>query len=273
MSESQSAEIRFGESGEESLQNYRSVSRTAVVGLVLGVASALALVHWLLLAIAFSAVLVSSLALAQIRARSGELLGRKLALAGLVLGIFFLAFAATREYLRRSELNRQARQHADNWLDLIREGGLPNLYTAYELQERYHNRQPAGSDLAVRYGDPAQFKELDMNTLDDEMMELHMPQIKFNTFIEKPIIQKILAAGNESEIEFEFVEVAGQIRQGDLEIVVLEYLMRYTQDGRSETSRFWIKMARNYYDDLGEGHWHVQDISSSPFDRDPTFQK
>ena len=258
MSELKNADIQFQESGEESLQDYRSINRTSIVGFVLGVFSAASLLHWLLLPIAIAAILTSSLALLQIRARGGELLGRKAALAGVALGIFFFAFATTKEYIRRGELDRQARQHADKWLELIQEGGLPNLYKAFELQRTYPERKPLGTDLALVFGDPAELTESDPSMLDDELRELLMPRMEFRRFLERPMVEEILGAGTDSV--FAFVEVAGRNRHGDNDIVVLEYLIRYKKDNQSKTTRFYVKMARNYYDDIGEAHWHAAEV-------------
>jgi hypothetical protein len=261
MSDLQNADIQFHESGEESLQNYRSVNRTSIVGFVLGLLSAASLLHWLLLPIAIAAVLISSLALLQVRARGGELLGRKAALAGIALGIFFLAFATTKEYVRRGELDRQARQHADKWLELLHERDLPNLYKAFELQRRYPERQPLGTDLTLLFGDPAESTKIDSNMVDDELRELVMPRMNFRTFLETPMVEEILEAGSDSEIAF--VQVAGRNKKGDNDIVVLEYLIRYKKDNRSKSTRFYVKMARNYYDDIREAHWHVVEIGKN----------
>jgi len=259
MSELQKAEIQFGESGEETFQDYRSVSRASVVGLVLGLLSALSLVHWLLAPIALAAVLVSCLALVQIRARSGELLGRKAALAGIVLGIFFATSATTREYLRRDELDRQARKHAERWLGLLRKGDLPDLYKAFELRQEYPQRQPVGTNLALRYGVPAQFQRLDSGMIDSALMEEYMPRKAFNDFVDRPEIKEVRAAGTESELNF--VGVVGRNREREKDVVTLEYELRYNSESQTETTRFTIKMFRTFYDELGEAHWHVVELA------------
>lgn len=261
MSDLQNADIQFHESGEENLQNYRSVNRTSIVGFVLGLLSAASLLHWLLLPIAIAAVLISSLALLQIRAHGGRLLGRKAALAGIALGIFFLAFTTTKEYVRRGELDRQARQHSDKWLELLHEGDLPNLYKAFELQRRYPERQPLGTDLALLFGDPAESTEFDSSMVDDELRELVMPRMDFRSFLKRPMIKEILGSGPESEITF--VQVAGRNKKGDNDIVILEYSIRYKKEDRFKTTRFHVKMARNYYDDIREAHWHVVEIEKN----------
>lgn len=255
MSELQNSEIQFGASGEESLQDYRPINRASVFGLALGVLSAASLLHWLLLSIALAAVLISSLALLQIRARHGEVIGRKAALAGIVLGIFFLAFGTTREYSRRGELDRQARQHAEQWLELVREGGLPNLYNAFEYRQRYPDRQPVGTDLALRYGEPGAIAKLDSGMVDDQLKDLIMPRENFRTFFDRPLIQELLEAGTTSELTF--VKVAGRNRKGNSDTVILEYLLRFQKDGHPKTTRIFIKMALDYHDNIGEAHWHV----------------
>lgn len=258
MSDLQNADIRFGESGEETLQDYRSVNRASIVGLILGLLSAVSLVHWLFSPIAIAAVAVSCLALVQIRARSGELVGRKAALSGIALGVFFATFATTREYVRRAELEHQARQHADQWLDLLRKGEVHDLYMAFELQKSYEDRQPAGTDLTLLYGKPGEFQEIELRTIDPDLKEAYLPQKSFNEFLGRPVVKEILKAGTDSELSF--VKFAGMNHAGNSDILVLEYLLRYEKDNKSKSTRFSIKMARAYYDKLGEAHWRVVEI-------------
>lgn len=259
MSNVEKLDVHFGESGEESLQSYRSINRTSVVGLGLGVLSAFSLLHWLLLPIAVAATVVCAVALRQIASRSGEFVGRKAALAGIALAVFFFGFVVTREVTRRHNVDRQARQHADQWFRLLQEGSLPNLYQAFELKKRYHHRELEGTDLAPIYGDPAQFNSDDMLAADEELMDEYMPRQNFHSFLEQALVKQIIALGGNSKLNFE--RVAGRNRKSDYDVVILEYSLHDLTASDESSSRLYIKMARDYFPDKREGHWYVVSLA------------
>lgn len=255
MTNADKLDVQFDESGEESLHSYRSINRTSVVGFSLGVLSALSLLHWLLLPIAVAAILVCAVALRQIAARPEEFLGRKAALAGIVLAVFFLGFAATREITRRNTLDRQARHHANQWFQLLQEGSLPNLYKAFELEKRYPERQPEGTDLALKFGDPKEFDSMEVLSTDEELMDAYLPRRNFHNFLQRPIVKQIIENGPRSELVFE--RVVGRNRSTNQDIVILQYTMHYRENGQAKTSRLFVKLGRYYYTDLRQAHWSV----------------
>jgi hypothetical protein len=93
------------------------------------------------------------------------------------------------------------------------------------------------------------------------LRELVMPRMNFRRFLERPMVEEILEAGSDSEIAF--VQVAGRNKKGEHDIVTLEYSIRYKKENRSKTTRFHVKMARNYYDEIREAHWHVVEIKKN----------
>lgn len=80
---------------------------------------------WLLL---FAALLVSVLALAQIRAAEGALAGRNLARCGLYLGLFFGGFYVIYVAANQFAVSNQAQTAADSFINLIREDKLPEAF-------------------------------------------------------------------------------------------------------------------------------------------------
>jgi hypothetical protein len=109
---------------------YRAVSGLALLGLLLGLISALALLVPAFWTAAIAGIIVNVVALRRIAARSPALVGRKAALVGVTLSaIFFAAIPAdwlTYRWLVRNE----AQKYAATWFDYLRAG---QPHKAYEL--------------------------------------------------------------------------------------------------------------------------------------------
>src|SRR5688500_10904316 len=86
---------------ETALASYQGVSIMAVLALLLGVASALALVHPFLWVVPPVAVVLSILAIRAIDAPDSNLTGRRLAIAGLALALLFGLWAPSRVLTRQ----------------------------------------------------------------------------------------------------------------------------------------------------------------------------
>lgn len=261
MSNVDDKDIQFQASGEESLSSYRSLNRAAVLALILGISSVLSLIHWLLLIIAVAAILVAVIALRQIAARPDELLGRKLAIAAITLAVFFLSYGLTREFSRRNVMKQQAREHAEQWFQMLQKGDLPNLYKAFELEKPYPERQPEGTDLAERFGDPNQFEPVEGMSTDTEMMDAYVPRRNFHSFVHRELIQLIVGLGTQSE--FNFVRIVGFVQGASQDVVILEYELNYDKGGEATSTPLFVKMGRNFYRDIEEGHWNVISVAKS----------
>lgn len=105
---------------EEPLDDYSPVSALAITGLVLGLCSALALIHPVLWLIPLSAVLLACLALLKIAVASPPLLGRKAALLGLALALIFGISAPIQHWAHRRALRVDAMELADEWFTALR---------------------------------------------------------------------------------------------------------------------------------------------------------
>jgi hypothetical protein len=125
---------------EQPLVEYQSVSRAAVVALVLGLASAIILATPLLVPVAVAAVITAAIALRAISLSDGQLAGRWAALTGLCLAMLFLGWGFAQHVSRQSTLVGRARQTADVWIDLVQAG---------KLKEALQFRQPVASRLTT----------------------------------------------------------------------------------------------------------------------------
>ena len=101
---------------------YSAPSGLAIVGLLLGIASALGLVHPLGCILAVMGLVVSSLALRQIREAAGSLIGRKAALAGLGLSVLFATATAVEWISTRWLLEHEAEKVVQQWFEYFRRG-------------------------------------------------------------------------------------------------------------------------------------------------------
>ena len=93
---------------EEGLYQYRALSSGAVVALVLGLLSLLAMTDYWLVAVPIVGVIWGVVALRQIRARPEELTGRGMAWAGLVLSVVLIPVGPAGFITRRSARCRRA---------------------------------------------------------------------------------------------------------------------------------------------------------------------
>jgi hypothetical protein len=141
------------------IQQYRSLSGLAVLSFLLGLLSVVALAHpgaWLFPA---AATVCGALAMRRITQCSDALMGRPLAVSGLLLGLFFLSWAPTTYFADRWLISRQARHFSEQWLSAVFDGQLGRAYQATLTVRR---RQPLGTDLDEYYeANPSERAERD----------------------------------------------------------------------------------------------------------------
>ena len=148
----------WGESPESNLAAYRPVSRMAVSGLLLGLASPLAFTSPLLWILPAVGAALSVIALLTIRARERQLTGVKAAWLGLCLSIIFGSAAPTSHFTYHQWIVKEARTVARHWLDLLR---TDDPYTAHQWTLGSPARAPATVDLPRYYVEtPAQRQTL-----------------------------------------------------------------------------------------------------------------
>ena len=114
----------LGGASEEEIARYRSVSRLAVVTLILGLASVLALAHPLMWLVPILAVICAVAADATIARSEGALTGRLAVQLGLALALIFAGWSATQFFVGRAIVVRQAKKVSDRWIGLLQEGSL-----------------------------------------------------------------------------------------------------------------------------------------------------
>ena len=132
----------------QEVEQYRSVSALAIASLLLGLISAFALAHPGAWVIAVAAVVCGLVALIRVARRPDSLTGRRLALAGMGLGLFFGCWAVSRYTTYNWVLIREARSFAEQWLAAVRDG---ELEAAHQATLNSRRRQPDGTLLTEFY--------------------------------------------------------------------------------------------------------------------------
>ncbi|MEM7311607.1 MAG: hypothetical protein AAF497_00510 [Planctomycetota bacterium] len=146
MSQEQTIEPAFRSNPEEVVE-YRSISKLAVVALILGLASFAAFAHPVLWCIPVAAVVVSIFA---VRITSQpEYAGRWAAVCGLVLALVCGGAASSLKLVEKMVVKKQARTFSDAWVELLAEKKLTMAYE-WTMSRRY--RRPSDMSIMEYYG-------------------------------------------------------------------------------------------------------------------------
>ncbi len=132
----------------ERLEPYRSLCGSAVLALLFGLLSVVALAHPAAWIVPLLAVVCGLWSLRRIVRQPDALIGTSLAVTGLSLGLFFLAWAPTSYVTDRWLVTRQARQFCEQWLTAVFDG---DLSSAYQAALAVRERQPQGTALDEFY--------------------------------------------------------------------------------------------------------------------------
>jgi hypothetical protein len=160
----------------EETNEYRSLSVSAIVALLLGLASPLSFGHVLLTAIPIAGIVVALVALRQIASSEGALAGRGAAIIGLVLCVAFAVAPHARAYILRSSRTSQAREFGRQWLDSVAAGELERAFRlTFESTRRSPPQEP---------GMPAPTKT------------------PYEQFVDQPAVKALVAAGKDAEIRY-----------------------------------------------------------------------
>lgn len=224
------------DSAEADLASYRQLSRLAVLGLVLGVAGSLAIAFlhlWLLPAIG---AVVSAVAVWRITASPDLFSGRRLAIIGLFLSLFFCAAALSTTFSRQWWLRHDARQVAELWFSLLA-AGEPEK--AHQLELDPHNRQSLRSNLWEFY----------RNTPGDAAA--------LRRFVDDPLVHLLLALGDWATVRYWGTEDDLVDRSAEAEYIVQIYSVTYGNPSERRTFfvRTVLKRMRNA--DTGAIHWKL----------------
>lgn len=224
-----------GDSGQEVL--YRPISAAAVAALVVGLSSPLAVFWSLLWLLPLLGVIVSAVALRNIKRSDGALAGRGLAVAGLALSLVVGSMVISTHYTRRYLLVAQGTPWAVKWCELLLEGRTEE---ALELKQGPSTRRPLAS-------------------LDEYYANNESAQARLVEFREEPLVKILTSAPEGARI------VPGQIlgvdRRPTGEYGVLRsYVLQTTaspKDGESPIS-FLLEVDKAPARGIVESGWYIK---------------
>ncbi len=205
---------------------YRSLSGLAVLALLLGILSVVALAHpgaWI---VPLPAIVCSLWALRRIQRQPEEFVGRKAALIGLTLALVFGTWAPSRYYCDRWILNRQAREFIEQWFQYVFQG---ELEVAHQATLDYYLRQPEGTLLDEYY----------QNSPED--------LTEMQTYFSRGIAEDLVELGTEGRARFQeslgmfFVNNSCQITQ--------RFLL-YRADQKEPVAHAQVRVARDTQQDV-----------------------
>jgi hypothetical protein len=202
---------------EADLVEYRAVSVTALLGLLLGFSSAAAFGHPIFWAVPVVGVFLNLLALRNIANHSPPLLGRGAAIVGLALSLALGAAAATQYSVSAARSRHEAQQLGRLWLEAL---ANHNPELALELEQLPPGRLAPGEDLRLNYRDePVAAKAL-------------------GEFTDRPLIAAMIAAGPDAQIQY--LETA--LHQVTLHKERIRSRWRVTYERAGEPTTFYVQI-------------------------------
>jgi hypothetical protein len=202
---------------EGDANEYRSVSGSAVLGLFFGLAGAAALLSPLLWFLPIAGVVFSVIGLRRIAAAGPALIGRKPAMAGLVLSLLFAAASPADWFLYRRMIEHEGCRFAGYWFDYLREG---EPHKAYELTVAPDSRLP----------------------LDDKTAEVFTAGSKdrdeLEKYVENPVVHTLLTLGDRAQFRYYGTEKGWT--EPDSEY--LEQIFAVTYDADREPVSFFVRV-------------------------------
>ncbi len=255
MSVNDRQETRFSsEVDPRELDEYRELSRLAIVALIVAVFSVLAIVHPLLWIAPVLGFVLSTLSLRQLSRPESPTGGKAMSAVALCLSLFFLAYAPTRAISHERMLYQLAQDKATSWLELLRTGRVQEAHQLSLPQMTRHQ----GSDSLEEYYQGA---GLPSSPPDTTMLESAPPSpppsSQLEGFKNLPLVAKILEYGTSSEIRF-VGDIAQQGRGNETKITQ-RFTAAREQGGRTESFDFLVHTTRTLISNHAE--WHVGELS------------
>jgi hypothetical protein len=219
MSSTDGLQGRLGQPSSDEFGDYQAISTLAVASLLVGAASATALVGVPLWIVPLVGILLSCLALVRIDRSAGTLVGRPLALAGLGLAVCF-GTAALAAHLNFQHLTAsKAQQVASQWFQALAQGE-PEVAHQWTLTPTSRAAQTEGERLKSYYED-------------DEKNRGQLAR-----FVGQKLIADLLHLGTRAHVEPE----STRINRIDDHLSFVSLVYRVTSDEAGKPARFLIEL-------------------------------
>jgi hypothetical protein len=212
MSDTELFHSRLPTPDEAEAVEYRAISALAVVGLLCGLAAATAILSPALWIVPLTGVLLNVLALGKIARETPALIGRKAALAGLLLSVFFGAVAMADWYTYSEMIRREARRFATLWFDSLRDH---EPQKAHQLTRSPKTRRPFDDKLWEIYFDGSE------------------PREDLKAYLERPEVRTLLALGDKAQVRY--YASPSQSQEGGSDSISLVYAITYPEARQTKT--------------------------------------
>ncbi len=220
---------------------YRPLSKLAVVGLIWGLFALTALVDPLMWLIPILGIVINGLALWRLIRFTPQLLGRKVALIGLMLSILLGFAAPINWYGHRFMLDREARQVAGVWFEFLCRG---EAQAAHQLTIHPDHRQPLDGGLAQFY------KQSD-----------HW-QGELDVYRQTPLIHFLERSGENAQCRY--YQTNGFGHRPRQQVVYAVWVVTYDDDGEKKSFFVKLELARASLDS-GQADWVVSRATGGGF--------
>ncbi len=192
-------DVVLGASDQQSV-DYRPLSKAALLSLLMGVLSSVAVFHPVLWVVPLLGLAISLGAIWKFTQHGSEFTGRQMAIAGLLLAIVFGTAAPAKWYTSRQLIVRQSQAFADRWIELVRSGELE-----------------FASDFKMTPG----FRRLAGMTLDGWYKIAPDAKDAHEMFADDNSVIRLSRMGKAGTVQF--VKVLAVIRKNHSDVVRLEY--------------------------------------------------
>ena len=209
----------LGPADGQSDEEYRALSLAALASLGVGLLSPLALVAPFLYAIPALGVAISLVALWKIARASGELIGRSVAIAGLLLSISFGIVAVSSSLFEQALLRVRASRVAESWFEQLTTGAPQ---AAWQLTQPLSQRTAIETSLAEFYRQHPQ----------------HRAAVE--RYAEEPLIKTLLALGSRGQYRFYQTYAVGGDDSGRVQIAQV-YAVSFP-DAEGQLTSFFVQI-------------------------------
>ena len=214
-------DVHITDPQDAELAEYRALAGQAVLGLIGGLLSPLALVDPMLWSIPMLGAIVSWWALQPHPRGAPAISGRKMALAGLMLSLLFLAAAPADWLIYRGMVRNEARQFSGEWFKYLAQD---QPQTAHQMTVAPPSRQPLDDRLWAVYRNAPRLRQ------------------ELENYVKSPLVRTLLALGPKAQVRF--YETAAQARDNDNDQVDQVYAVTYEEGSERKSFFVLVRMTR-----------------------------
>ncbi len=221
-------------SDEPELVQYRSVSSLAMAGLLAGLLSWLAMLSPTLWGLPLLGLLINAIALRRLATSATPMVGRKAAVAGLVLSAAFAAAGPAHWTTYRWLVRNEARQFGTKFFEFLARG---QPHVAYELLTDAAARPPLDDALWRKYPQNSRLRR------------------DIESFVRKPAVAALLALRDKALVRYYDTEQQWQDREGDW--IYQSYAVTCPVEGEPTTFFVGLLMQRSLEASANRAFWKI----------------